>query len=117
LQTKLRVLIVEDDPTSANALRTLISARGFEVIQAVTLADAIGQLDHSFFAVLLDLMLPDGDGAAVLKRMREINQSTKVIVMTGVNDAARIDALKTWSPEGVLKKPLNLADLFRHLSV
>ena len=94
----------------------LLAARGFEVVQALTLGEAIDRLDESFFAVLLDLMLPDGDGTQVLQRLRETNKPTKVIIMTGVNDTNRIGALRPWSPEGVLRKPVNLTELFRHLA-
>jgi DNA-binding response OmpR family regulator len=113
---KLRVLVVEDDLASANALSLLLKNRGYEVIHSTTLADAMRWIDGSLYAIVLDLMLPDGNGSGVLEQIRHRQLPTKVLVTTGVNDMDQIARLKNLAPTRLLKKPINLADLLRGLS-
>src|SRR6476469_2825384 len=73
-----RTLIVEDDYTSRTVLARLLRAHGRETYSASTVADAFSQLDELFDGegnrptyLILDLMLPDGLGTAVLRRIRD----------------------------------------------
>src|SRR5262245_55068000 len=66
-----RILIVEDDTTSLTALARILQRRGYEVIPALTLKEARRLLDAPQFAsIILDLMLPDGDGIEILREAR-----------------------------------------------
>ena len=77
-----RVLLVEDDAGSANALRILLSHNGYEVIIAPTLGESMRKIDSSIDAVILDLMLPDGDGGQLLAHIRKSNLPIRVLVTT-----------------------------------
>ena len=67
-----RVVVVEDDSALRRALRTSLRARGFEVFEVATGAEAVVlAADGSVDLVLLDLVLPDMDGLEVLQRVRE----------------------------------------------
>jgi two-component system response regulator MprA len=109
------VLIVEDDLSSSNALRALLTNRGYEVTQATTLADAMRDVSTPFDAIILDLMLPDGDGGGVLRHIRSQNLPTKVFITTGISDAARAGDVQRLKPDRFLKKPIDLAELLRGL--
>jgi DNA-binding response OmpR family regulator len=109
-------LIVEDDLSSANALKRILAHRGFQVEAATTLAEAIPQLDGSIGGIILDLMLPDGDGIAVLHALRERHLNPRVIITTAVSDGERLHELQEFSPTLLLKKPINLAELLRALA-
>jgi DNA-binding NarL/FixJ family response regulator len=70
-QSRVRVLIVDDDPPFRAAALSLLAARGYQVVgeaasgaEGLTLASAIYP-----DAVLLDVNLPDGDGLAVAARL------------------------------------------------
>src|ERR1700733_13134136 len=66
-----RILIVEDEPALARALRIDLRARGYEVLTAATGRDALTQAARRPpDAVLLDLGLPDGDGTGVIAGLR-----------------------------------------------
>jgi two-component system, OmpR family, response regulator QseB len=112
----LRVLIVEDDLSSSNALCALLSRRGYDVAQATTLAEAMRDVNTPFDAIILDLMLPDGDGGGVLRHVRSQNLPTKVLVTTGISDAARAGDVQRMKPDRFLKKPIDLAELLSGLS-
>ena len=94
---------------SARALYGILSRHGFEVTLASTIAQA---LDHLQIAqpdyVLLDLMLPDGNGAAVLRHMRDMDHAARVVVTTAVSDPERLREVRDLKPDAVLHKPLDV---------
>jgi two-component system, OmpR family, response regulator len=110
-----RVLVVEDDPSSSNALRLLLSACGYQVVTADTVASAHKAIDDSFDSVILDLMLPDGDGAEVLSKVRADGLKARVYVTTGVSNPEWLERVRTLGAECVLKKPIDMADLLEKL--
>ena len=109
------VLVVDDDQMNAAALRIILTRRGCEVKVAFTLADALALIDEVPNIVLLDLMLPDGDGAVILSRMRGNGQPGRVVVMTAVTDPERLSATCHLKPDALLQKPFELRDLMRAL--
>jgi CheY-like chemotaxis protein len=64
-----RVLVVDDDTAIRETLRLILEDAGYEVIEASTGSQALGLLRSSpnRLIVLLDLIMPDGDGGAVLR--------------------------------------------------
>jgi DNA-binding response OmpR family regulator len=63
--------------------------------------------------VIVDLMLPDGDGEQVVQQIRDAHMGSKVIVMTGVSDPDRLAKLDELHPESILNKPIDVAALLR----
>jgi len=107
--------LVEDDPVSAKSLELLLGSQGFDVVVAGTLAEALPLLLTSPTHALVDLMLPDGDGASILKTIREKNLPIWVGVITGVTDPIRLQLLQAFQPKLLLHKPIDLTALFRAL--
>jgi two-component system OmpR family response regulator len=110
-----RVLVVEDDAVTSNALRQLISAAGHKVVVAGTVAAAIVALDDNVDTVVLDLMLPDGDGAEVLQRIRAAGLKARVCVTTGVSSPGWLMRVQALGVECILQKPIDLAELLEKL--
>jgi CheY-like chemotaxis protein len=82
---KKRVLLVEDNQLFAMVYKDLLSKEGYEVTHVAEGDAALSALQHATYdVVLLDLMLPEMDGAEVLRRTRTRNQTfqTPVIVLT-----------------------------------
>jgi len=114
---KCRVLIVEDDVVSASALRSILTRKGCDVLTVSTVADALPLLAHPLDVILLDLMLPDGDGAAVLRELRRRNSTVRVVVTTALADPARLLELRDLRPDRVLRKPIELVDLLDAIGI
>ena len=114
-ETKPRLLLVEDDWRTHSALRKILGKLGWEVHSAMTVSGGLALLDLKPEAIVLDLMLPDGDGMAVLRKVRSERLRAKVAVTTGVEDARRLDEIRSLSPDALLRKPLELSDLLRAL--
>ena len=106
-----RVLIVEDDESSRYGLKSLLESEGYSVGEAGTLAQADLELQgEPPHVLILDITLPDGDGAEWLKllRQRKGGAAFPVIALTGVTadeDRRRIEESGVVS---VLHKPVHI---------
>lgn len=112
---KLRLLLVEDDFATLQALRLLLSRAGWNVEVASTLAQALRRLESCPDWLVIDLMLPDGDGTALLKKVRDENMDVRVAVITASSDSARLRIVNELKPDLVLIKPIDLDVLFKAL--
>jgi two-component system response regulator AtoC len=113
----VRVLVVEDDQTTGHALELLLRHHRYDVITATSVAEAIGRLSSGPApdAILLDLMLPDGDGLRVLELIRSRSLPTQVTVMTGVGDPIRLDRAAKLQPHALLLKPVDFPQILMQL--
>jgi DNA-binding response OmpR family regulator len=74
---------VEDDLPARRALCRILKLRQFDVHEVGTVCDAQRALGGAFDWVLLDLMLPDGNGMEVLRRIKQERVPVKVCVISG----------------------------------
>ena len=110
----LKVLIVEDNPVARVALERLLARRGFCVQTAGTLRRGRELLDGQA-AVILDLDLPDGSGAELLRQIRTENRRIKVMVVTGSVDPALLGDVRSLNPDALFHKPLDFRAMLEHL--
>ncbi len=90
---KQSILIIDDSKLINNSLKFSLEQRGFAVTQAFDIASAKAVLlENDFDYALLDLVLPDGDGEALLPFL-QIHEEIRVIVMTSDRDADRRENL------------------------
>jgi two-component system response regulator QseB len=105
------LLLVDDDALSAKSLRLLLTNWGYDVTMVSTVSEAEIALASPFEFMILDLMLPDGDGADILRLVRQQQLPTKVMVTTGVSDLERLHNVRQLKPTDILSKPLDLTKL------
>jgi CheY-like chemotaxis protein len=113
---KRKTLIVDDDRVSRTALVKILEQMGHELETAVTVAEGLAKLNLGPECVLLDLMLPDGSGVAVLERIRRDSLPIKVAVTTGTSDREMLEAVNRLKPDALFLKPLHLPDIARWLA-
>jgi CheY-like chemotaxis protein len=113
-----RVLIVEDDDSSRYGLKSLLESEGYAVSEAGTLAEASRRLrSEPPEVVVLDITLPDGDGAAWLASLREEGPLPfPVIALTGVTADEDRRRIERSGVAAVLHKPVNVSLLFDALA-
>jgi DNA-binding response OmpR family regulator len=111
-----KTLIIEDDRVSSLALSKILEMLGQEVHTASTLAEGFEKLDPSHHCVLLDLMLPDGDGVEILRHIRAQKLPVRVAVTTGLTDPASLSEVLSLKPDAIFHKPLHPPDIARWLS-
>ena len=109
------ILVVDDEPQIHRFLRPTLVAAGFTVTSAHTGAEAL----RAFAAappelVLLDLGLPDMDGAAVLEIIRRTAQTPVVILSAREDEAAKVAALDAGADDYV-NKPFSVAELMARI--
>ncbi|MPZ15878.1 MAG: response regulator [Chloroflexi bacterium] len=84
----LRVLAVEDDVMLGRMLVRLLSTEGYDVVQAVTAREGLRLLqEQDPDIVLLDLMLPDGDGLDVCRVVREGERANRPVIVVSARTA------------------------------
>lgn len=108
---KKRLLLVEDQESSREAVSSILGRMNYDVVQAATLAEGLDSLDPPPDCVLLDLVLPDGPGEAILERIQSEHLPSRVVVCTGDYDQKRLDRVRHLQPAAVLLKPVSLAEL------
>jgi CheY-like chemotaxis protein len=113
-----KVLIVEDDASSRYGLRSLLEAEGYSVVEAASLSEAEDVVRSSApDAVILDITLPDGDGAEWLRlwTKREGPPSFPVIALTGITADEDTRRIEQSGVSAVLQKPVNVGQLLEAL--
>jgi two-component system KDP operon response regulator KdpE len=111
----MRVLVVDDEPQLLRALRINLSARRYEVVVAADGAAALeAAARHLPDLVILDLGLPDMDGAEVIAGLRGWTK-VPILVLSGRADAAdKVDALDAGADDYVTK-PFSMEELMARL--
>src|SRR4051812_1794660 len=104
---KHRMLLVEDHHDTRRAMRRILALCGWEVTEAATVAEGLAHLAPPPDCLLLDLELPDGDGEAILGRVRAEGLPVRVVVNTGIDDPDRLGRVAGMGPEALLRKPLD----------
>lgn len=106
------ILIVEDEETQRSLLSGLLQKEGYTVEEAGNGANAIDLFrTKTIDLVLLDFKLPDMDGLAILKGVKEINPEVEIIMITAYGSIENaVNALKAGASE-YLTKPIDLDDL------
>jgi two-component system cell cycle response regulator CtrA len=112
----MRVLLVEDDPATAQSLKMMLESEKM-VVDATDLGEdglEIGKL-YDYDIIILDLMLPDIDGIEVLRRLRDARVETPVLILSGLTDANdKVKGLGTGADD-YLTKPFNKAELMARI--
>jgi two-component system, OmpR family, response regulator QseB len=112
----MNILLVEDDLELGNGVRIALVDQGFSVVWVRRLMDAEHELEASLTdLVLLDLGLPDGDGLALLKKLRRELKTLPVLILTA-RDALddRLAGLDCGADD-YLVKPFALAELLSRI--
>ena len=115
----VRVLVVEDDPQTANEIRAALGDHGFDVECAVTgregLLKAAGE---TYDAIVLDRMLPGGlDGLGVLATLRTAGIEVPVLILSALSAVdERVRGLRAGGDD-YLTKPFDFLELTARLDV
>ena len=107
----VKVLVVDDEPQIRRALRTSLEAHGYEVTAVGTGEEGVlGAAEMSPDLILLDLGLPDVDGAEVIQRIRAFSEVPIIVVSVREGQHDKVAALDAGADDFVTK-PFGMEEL------
>lgn len=117
----LGVLLVEDDRELRDTLRETLQVEGYRVAAAASLADARALLAHApadagIDLVLLDLGLPDGEGATLLAELRRQSATAVLVISARMDEGPKVQLLDAGADDYLIK-PFSLAELLARMRV
>jgi two-component system, OmpR family, response regulator RegX3 len=109
--TKRRILVIEDEESISDPLRSALEREGFATTVAGAAADGLEAFRaHPPDLVLLDVMLPDGDGRDVLRQIRSTSRTPVIMLTARGEEMDRVIGLELGADDYV-SKPFSAAEL------
>jgi DNA-binding response OmpR family regulator len=110
------ILVVEDEPAMLAGLKDNLEIEGYRVMGAATLREAReAALKRSPDLLLLDLMLPDGNGTDLCRELRSRDVDLPIIILTAKGEEMdRVLGLENGADDYVVK-PFSLRELFARI--
>lgn len=108
------ILIVEDQPLHAKLFRDILVAGGYRTIAAGNAAEAARLVPHARpDAILLDILLPDVDGRAVIHAMRAApaTQAIGILAISALADRDMAEGCLAAGADAFLAKPVGMTEL------
>jgi two-component system KDP operon response regulator KdpE len=113
--TGKHVLVVDDEPQILRALKTTLRGAGYDVATAATVAEALAAAAaRPPDAVILDLVLPDGDGTDVARELRRWSDAS-IIVLSAVGEERQKIAALDAGADDYVTKPFSVDELLARL--
>ena len=108
-------LIIDDEIQIRRLLRVALEAENYQVDEAETGQQGLVEIaNHKPAVILLDLGLPDMDGLAVLKRLREWSETSVLVLSVRDDEAGKVAALDAGA-EDYVTKPFSTPELLARL--
>jgi DNA-binding NtrC family response regulator len=105
------ILVVDDEQLIRWSIVEQLTKEGYRVLEAETAAQALARFDEGVDLVVLDYRLPDGDGLSVLKKIKERDPETLVILLTAYSSVGMaVEAMKAGAYH-YANKPFNLDEI------
>ena len=110
-----RILVVDDEPQILRALRTNLRGAGYEVFTAATAEEALAEAAaRQPDAIILDLVLPDGNGTDVCRELRSWTAAPVIVLSAVGEEKEKVEALDAGADDYVTK-PFGLDELLARL--
>lgn len=108
----MKILIVEDEKGLAEAIRSYLTDHGFLCEWSSGLRDALDRIAvYDYDCILLDLMLPDGEGISLLRELKHVRKEEGIIIVSARESLeSKIESLQAGADD-YLTKPFHLPEL------
>ena len=108
----MKILIVEDEPSLREIMYRALVQEHYVVETAATYAEADAKVaGYSYDCILLDIMLPDGNGLRLLEHIKELRKRENVIIISARNSLEDKVLGLEQGADDYLPKPFHLAEL------
>jgi two-component system cell cycle sensor histidine kinase/response regulator CckA len=112
------ILVVEDESTVRQLIRTILSRAGFEVIEASSgrEAEALLQLHRApFQLIIIDMVMPDGNGLDFANHLERERPGSNILYISGYAESVAVDAIVRFKPERMLGKPFTHEEILERV--
>jgi two-component system, cell cycle response regulator CtrA len=112
----MRVLLVEDDTSTAKSIELMLKSEGY-IVDITDLGEdglEIGKI-YEYDIIILDLMLPDMDGYEVLKRLRAAKVETPILILSGLTELDNKLKGLGFGADDYLTKPFDKRELIARI--
>lgn len=108
----MKILIIEDEPSLREVMERLLRQEGYVVESAATYLEADSKVaGYSYDCILLDIMLPDGNGLKLLEHIRAMGKRENVIIVSARDSLEdKVYGLEIGADD-YLSKPFHTAEL------
>lgn len=111
--TYKKILVIEDNHAILDVITLILQSESYKVTGLNKSVDMMANIDqHNPDLLILDIMLPDGDGRELLKQLREhhTTQNLPVLMISAKYTAENVEHGE-YKPNGFLPKPFDIDDL------
>ena len=110
--SKLSILVVDDDEIIRMVLRKSLEKEGYHVSTANSAEEALNTLQRSFFHVVItDIMMGEMNGVELLLQIKEINSLMQIYVMTSHGTLPHVIQCMQGGAYDFFEKPLKIEDI------
>lgn len=112
----MKILIIEDEQLLAESIESYLSESWFICQVAADISDALNKLaQETYDCIILDLMLPDGNGLTVLDALKKLKRTEGVIIISAKDNLpTRLEGLNMGADD-FLTKPFHLSELLARI--
>ena len=110
--SKIKILIVEDDPNLGKILFEYLDAKNFDISLAIDGEEGLEKfLNNTWDLLLLDVMMPKKDGFSLAKDIRKVDQDIPIIFLTAKSQKDNIIKAFKLGADDYLTKPFSIEEL------
>lgn len=112
----MKILIIEDEPELKNTVQNFLEAEQFIVEYAEDYSSGLDKIiSYEYDCILLDIMLPDGNGIDLLKEIKAMHKKDPVIILSAKDSVDDKVAGLEIGADDYLAKPFHLAELLARI--
>jgi len=113
--TPKKVLVVDDEPDTLELVKLVLESAGFEVMLVNNGMEALAKIDaEKLDLVLLDIMMPDMDGWDVYRKIKELNSTIPIAILTAkAQNIDKLLGLHVLKADDYITKPFGKNELIR----
>ena len=110
--SKIKILIVEDDPNLGKILFEYLDAKNFDISLAIDGEEGLEKfLNNTWDLLLLDVMMPKKDGFSLAKDIRKVDQDIPIIFLTAKSQKDNVIKAFKLGADDYLTKPFSIDEL------
>lgn len=108
----MKILIIEDEPSLLEIMQRFLEKERYVVETVTSINDALMKVSlYNYDCILLDIMLPDGNGLTFLQELKKMNKRENVIIISAKDSVDdKVTGLETGADD-YLAKPFHLSEL------